>query len=213
MNANFWDKRSKQYDDAIKKHDALYDNTIESTKALLGRSDVVLDLGCASGEIGLDIAPHVQRVHGIDTSAKMIELANEKACKRCIDNAIFDEMDPYDRSLSTHSFSAVIALSIFHLVDDTSKVLDRLNDLLAPGGLLISETPCLREKSRFFRLLINLAQKFGLAPRIFSFSISELESLVARGGFDIRESKLRNEKNAIQWIVARKRQSTSELGR
>ena len=40
----FWDKRSKHYDDDIKKHDSLYDKTIDSTKSLLTSSDVVLDL-------------------------------------------------------------------------------------------------------------------------------------------------------------------------
>ena len=40
----FWDKRSKKYDDNVKKHDSLYEKTIDSTKSLLTNSDVVLDL-------------------------------------------------------------------------------------------------------------------------------------------------------------------------
>ncbi len=82
----FWDKRSKHYDDNVKKHDSLYEKTIDSTKSLLTSSDVVLDFGCASGETSLDIAPHVQQVHGIDLSVKMIELANHKARDRQVDN-------------------------------------------------------------------------------------------------------------------------------
>ena len=66
MKATFWDKRSKKYDDDIKKHDSLYEKTIDSTESLLTNSDVVLDFACGSGEMSLDIAPHVQRVHGID---------------------------------------------------------------------------------------------------------------------------------------------------
>ena len=57
MTAAFWDKRSKNYDDNVRKHDALYQKTIERTKALLTNSDVVLDFACASGEMSLDIAP------------------------------------------------------------------------------------------------------------------------------------------------------------
>ncbi len=82
MKATFWDKRSKHYDDNIKKHDSVYERTIDNTKSLLTESDVVLDFGCASGEISLDIAPHVQRVHGIDLSVKMIESAIQKARDR-----------------------------------------------------------------------------------------------------------------------------------
>ena len=81
-----WDQRARKYDDAIKIHDDIYDKTIESTKALLSGSDVVLDFACASGEISLDIAPYIQRIHGIDTSAKMIELARNKSLDRQVDN-------------------------------------------------------------------------------------------------------------------------------
>jgi 2-polyprenyl-3-methyl-5-hydroxy-6-metoxy-1,4-benzoquinol methylase len=186
--AAFWDKRSKQYDDAIRKHDAPFDKTIERTKALLSCTDVVLDFGCGSGEFSLDLAPQVQRVHGIDTSSRMIELAKGKARDRHIDNTIFDQRDLFDHSLVSQSFSAVIAFSIFHLVGDASKTLARLNDLLPTGGLLISETPCFG----------------GLAPTICSLSSGELESLVSSAGFEILESKIWDEKNALRWIVARK---------
>ena len=83
-------------------------------------------------------------------------------------------------------------------------MLARLNDLLPTGGLLISETPCLGERDWLFRSLINLAQKLGLAPTICSLSSGELESLVSCGGFEILESRIWDEKNALQWIVARK---------
>ena len=204
MSATMWDKRARKYDDGIKNHDAVYDKTIESTKALLCRSDVVLDFACASGEISLDIAPHVQRIHGIDTSGKMIELANEKTRIRQIDNTVFDQMGPFDPSLVRHSFSAIIAFSVFHLVDDAPKVLARLNNLMATGGLLITQTPCLGERGWLFRILISLARKVGIAPYIRSLTITELELLVSSSEFDILESEIWDEKNALQWIVARK---------
>ena len=134
MKATFCDKRSKKYDDNIKKHDSVYEKTIDSTKSLLTDSDVVLDFGCGSGEMSLDIAPHVQRVHGIDLSVKMIELANQKARDRQVDNIIFDHIVVFDERLVSNSFSAIIAFSIFHLLDDIPKVLARLNDLLRSGS-------------------------------------------------------------------------------
>ncbi len=201
---DMWDKRSKHYDDKIKKHDSIYEKTIESTKSLLNKSDVVLDFGCASGEMSLDLAPHVQKVHGIDLSVKMIELANQKARDRQIDNISFDQIDVFDQILASNSYSAVIAFSIFHLLDDAPKALARLNDLLPKGGLLISQTPCLGERNWLFRSLINLAQKLGIAPPILSLTVSELESLVSSSKFEVSETKMWDKKNAIQWIVARK---------
>ena len=204
MKATFWDKRSKHYDDNIKKHDSVYEKTIDSTKSLLTNSDVVLDFACGSGEMSLDLAPHVQRVHGIDSSVKMIELASQKARDRQVDNINFDQMDVLDQRLVSNSFSAIIAFNIFHLLDDVPKVLARLNDLLAEEGLLISQTPCLGERSLLFRSLISLAQKSRLAPHIRSLTIAELESLVSGSHFETLETKIWDAKNAVQWIVARK---------
>ena len=200
----FWDKRSKKYDDKIKIHDSLYEKTIDSTKSLLSNSDVVLDFGCASGEMSLDISRHVQKVHGIDLSVKMIELANQKALDRQVANINFNQTDAFDQMLLSNSFSTIIAFNIFHLVDDVPQVLARLNDLLSLGGLLISQTPCLGERSWVLRSLISLAQKSGLAPTILSLTIAELESFVSSSNFEISETKIWDEKDAIQWVVARK---------
>lgn len=202
--ATFWDKRSKQYDDAVQKHDAPFDKTIARTRALLSSRDVVLDFGCGSGEFCVELAPHVERVHGIDTSAAMIALAKEKARNRHMGNTIFDQRDLFDSSLTSRSFSSVIAFSIFHLVDDVSMVLVRLSELLETDGLLISETPCLSERNWLFRSLISLAQKVGLTPKIWSLSSDELESLVSISGFEILESEVWDEKSALRWIVAKK---------
>ena len=204
MTAAFWDKRSKKYDDTIKKHDDVYKKTIETSTSMLCSSDTVLDFGCGSGEMSLDIAPQVQRLHGIDTSANMIELANQKARDRRVDNVDFSQMDVFDQVLWTNSFSAIVAFNIFHLVEDVSEVLARLNDLLASGGLLISQTPCLGDRNFAFRYLITILQKVGVAPAILSLTKDSLESLVSGAHFEIGESKIWDEKNAIQWIVARK---------
>jgi predicted TPR repeat methyltransferase len=83
MQSEFWDKHAEKYDDAITRHDFQYLRTIDSTAPLLKESDVLLDLGCASGEICLDLADKVLRIRGIDTSTVMIELARQKARLRC----------------------------------------------------------------------------------------------------------------------------------
>jgi len=204
MSAAFWDKRTKHYDDNVKKHDFLYEKTIDRTKSLLSNTDVVLDFACASGEMSLDIAPHVQRVHGIDTSVKMIELANEKARDRQVNNINFDQIDAFDHKLASNSFSAIIAFSIFHLVDDVPKVLARLHDLLCSGGLLISQTPCLGERSWVFQFLILLIQKLGIAPPILSLTTTNLESFLLDSNFEILETNIWDEKTSTQWIVAKK---------
>ena len=204
MTAEFWDKRARKYDDAVRKHDAVYDRTIASVRSLLSTSDVVLDLGCASGEYSLDIAPFVQRVHGIDTSTSMIALATKKASARSVDNVTLDTADVLDRSLDAHGFTMVLAFSVLHLVDDIRSVLCRVNELLPTGGLLVSQTPCRSKSSFLFKLFIGLAQKVNIAPPILSLTALELEAAIAGAGFDIVESEEWDRKKAVHWIVARK---------
>ncbi len=212
MQSTFWDKRSKKYDDKIRRHGCHYLRTVNGAKSLLTGSDLVLDFGCASGEMSLDIARHVQRVSGIDVSEEMIELAKRKARDRQVDNAYFDQADAFDQRLESGSFSAVAAFNVLHLLDDIPRTLTRLADLLEPGGLLISETPCLGERSWLVRSLINLAQKAGLAPPIQSLTFTDLESLLSSNGFEIVESRLWDEEDAVQRVVARKPDSGVGLG-
>jgi len=201
----FWDKRSKKYDEDIKQHDSIYKKTITRTKSLLKESHVVLDFACASGEMSLDIAPHVLRLHGIDLSGKMIELANRKALDQQVENIKFSHIDVLDQSLANKSFSAIVAFNIFHLVDDASKILDRLHDLLEDGGLLVSQTPCLGERGWLVRSLIGLAQRLGMAPPILNLTITDLESIISGSNFEIVETEMWDEESKIQWVVARKK--------
>ena len=177
--ATFWDGRAAKYDEDIRTHDSLYTRTITGTTSLLTTSDIVLDLGCGSGEIGLHIARHVQRVHGIDVSTKMIELANQKAHDRSINNVEFSHADAFDPVLTGRSFSAITAFNVFHLADDIHGVLARLHAVLEPGGLLVSQTPCLGERNGLVRALLWVAQWAGFAPPIRSMTCAELESLVS----------------------------------
>lgn len=205
MTANFWDKQAKRYDNAIRKHEADYHKTIAGVKSLLLASDVVLDLGCASGEYGLDIAPFVRSVHGIDRSSNMIALAAKKAGDRAVANLTFDSVEVFDRSLDAHHFTAVLAFNVLHLVEDIRSVLLRINDLLPTGGLLISETPCLGEIGFLFRSVIVLAQRLNLVPRILRLTVPGLEAAIEGAGFEIVKSEAWSRGKAVRWIVARKR--------
>ncbi|WP_425465559.1 hypothetical protein [Paenibacillus hemerocallicola] len=60
-------------------------------------------------------------------------------------------------------------------MEDEQMVLQRINELLRPGGLLISATPCVGEKL-LLKSLLWFAGKFGLTPDIRSFKIRDLRT-------------------------------------
>ena len=200
----FWDKQAARYDAKMVKA-SNYAKRLERLDAWIEDSGVVLDVGCASGELTLDVAPHVGQIHGIDVSPRMIELARAKAKERGIGNAHFSAVEPADSSLADASFDAITAFSVFHLFEDVPGMLLRLRDLLRPGGVLITETPCLGSWNPGWRILVKLAVLVRMAPFVRVLTVAELESMITDAGFDVVESKVYNPKSRMQCIMARKR--------
>jgi 2-polyprenyl-3-methyl-5-hydroxy-6-metoxy-1,4-benzoquinol methylase len=167
-------------------------NIIGMSKKYLNPGSVVLDYGCATGSIALEMASMAKEVHGIDISSNMIEIAKRKADERNIKNISFAGAAIFDERLGRESFDVILSLSILHLVEDSAQVMDRVNHLLKPGGIFISATPCLGEKT-FLSVLMNipifLLSRVGVIPSITFFSASSLTEAIAHAGFQIIEQK------------------------
>jgi 2-polyprenyl-3-methyl-5-hydroxy-6-metoxy-1,4-benzoquinol methylase len=187
-----WNKLAKNWDTpgvSLGENDL---KIIERTKKYIGASSVVLDYGCATGSIALEIASMAKDVRGIDISANMVEIAKKKADERGIKNIVFTKAAIFDESLGKESFDVILSLSILHLVEETSQVMERINQLLKPGGVFISATPCLGEKaivSVLMNVPIFFLSKLGLIPSITFFSASSLAATITSAGFQIFEQE------------------------
>lgn len=202
---DFWSRRANSYDAQLRGDKSAYDNRIEAALTLLGKHDHVLDIGCATGEIGLDLAPSVARYEGFDPADGMIALANVKASERCVANAHFYSTTAFDQAFKPESYDAVLIFSVLHLVPDARALLHRAQELLRPNGTLIVETPCLGEQSAWKRLMIRLltAPIKGLSIR--SLRYSETLSLVGGAGFDIVQSRETQREDRMFWISGKKK--------
>jgi 2-polyprenyl-3-methyl-5-hydroxy-6-metoxy-1,4-benzoquinol methylase len=182
---------------------------IERTKKYLNASAVVLDYGCATGSIAIEIAGMAGEVRGIDISSNMIEIARRKADERKIKNIDFTRSTIFDESLGKESFDLILALSILHLVENPEQVIDRINHLLKPGGIFISATPCLGEKafvSTFLNIPIFLLSKIRILPPINFFRASDLAESIANENFQIIETENLSVHPLTEcFIVARKK--------
>lgn len=200
----FWDKMANNYDPEEKKDEQTYIKIIEKTKQYLKISDIVLDYGCGTGLISNEIADNVKVIHAIDTSSKMIEIAKRKADGRKIENIDYEHSTIFDERYKKGSFDVILVFYILHLLEDTPKVMQRINELLKPGGLIISATPCMGEKT-FLNILLSLVSKIGLIPKIRSFKISELEDSIANVNFEIVETECLNQNSPEYFIVTKKK--------
>jgi ubiquinone/menaquinone biosynthesis C-methylase UbiE len=174
----FWDRIAKNYDKSSDKKKESLLRTIEKIKRHLDPMDRVLDFACGTGEKALGVSDHVQAIHGIDLSPRMIEKASIKVTDRQIDNAQFSRTDLFDATLKPGSYDAIMAFYIFHLVDDPARVFERICELLKPDGRLICETPCLGESGTVIGWLITFAGKIGVLPTVRCFEIAELKSMI-----------------------------------
>lgn len=94
----------------------------------------VLDVGCGQGHLLVDLAPHAERVVGIEPDGPTATAATRRV--DALANVEVRRLEVFDPSLEPGSFDAVVAVaSVHHLPPDTG--LARLADLTRPGGRLI----------------------------------------------------------------------------
>ena len=199
----FWDRTANSYDKEEKKDKQTYLSIIEKTRKYLKVSDVVLDYGCGTGLISNEIAGNVKMVHAIDISSKMIEIAKNKAIGRKIQNIDYAYSTLFDDRYKKSSFNVILAFYVLHLLDDSQMVIQRMNELLKPGGLIISVTPCMGEKP-ILNSIFSIFSKLGIIPKIISFKFSDLEHLLTNENLEIIETECLHKKSEQYFIVAKK---------
>ena len=143
----FWDRLARTWGRPAEEPEQTDTSVLAKTRPYLKATDTVLDYGCAKGSVDLRLAAAVRAIHGIDISSNMIAAAREAADARQAANVSFAKATIFDESLERESFDVVLAFAIFHLLEDAPKAMRRIDELLKPGGLLISVTPCLGEKA------------------------------------------------------------------
>ena len=177
----FWDRIASKFD-RIEQNDIAYKIFIEKARGYLKAYDTILDFGCGTGLICNEIAENVGIIHAIDISTKMIEISKNKASLRKIKNIDFERTTIFDEKFKLGSFDAIIAFNIFHLLEEPQKYFQRIHQILKPGGLIISSTPCMSE-AYLLNSVLKLFSFIGLTPKLNSFTSSEMEHLLLNESF------------------------------
>ena len=122
-----WDKAAASFHKKAKKDD--YHELLFS-KLIVDENDSVLDLGCGEGSITLILAQKVKKVTGVDSSPKMLELLNQRAQERGIENVktilkplediTFEEVGHHDVVLASRSLNGIIPIK------ETLKTIDKI---------------------------------------------------------------------------------------
>lgn len=111
-------------------------------ECLLGQVELnaemaVLDFGCGTGLVSLPWAGQVKTLVGLDSSPAMLEVFMEKARQQGLSNVQTLEVDPgHDENLSG-PYDLVLSSMVFHHIEDTEALLERLHGVLKPSGWLV----------------------------------------------------------------------------
>jgi 2-polyprenyl-3-methyl-5-hydroxy-6-metoxy-1,4-benzoquinol methylase len=192
ISAKFWDALANSFDEQEGRYKHAHIKTVENAKKYLNASDLVLDYGCATGTTAFELADQVKEIHGIDISSKMIAAAKRKAAERKIQNIDFTQATVFDKGLKKESFDVILAFGILHLLKDPPKAIQRINELLKPGGVFVSSTACMGDNETIptvMNTILFIPGRIGIFPYFRFLKISELERSITHGGFQIVETE------------------------
>ncbi len=200
--ARFWDRIAERYARKAVTDQAAYETKLAKTDSYLQPDDRVLEIGCGTGTTALHHAPRAGDVLATDISAKMIDIAREKASAAGVDNVRFEVSSIDDLEDTPDQYDVVLAHSILHLVADVPRTLRQLHRMLKPGGVLISNTQCIGDSAAWLGWVAPIGRTLGVLPRVNVFREQEFLQWIGDSGFDVEEIWQPKPK-ASHYIVAR----------
>lgn len=199
----FWDRIADGYAKKPVGDEAAYRHKLTRTQDYLRPEMTVLEIGCGTGSVALEHAPHVAEIRATDLSGRMVEIAREKAAAAGVTNIRFEQAGLDDLVVAPGSVDVVLAMNVLHLLDDRDAALAKIHRMLKPGGLLISTTPCIRDFLAVFALVAPLGRWLGLLPLVRVFTARALVESVTGQGFTLTE-RWQPARNKGLFLVARK---------
>lgn len=200
--ARFWDRIAERYARKAVPDQAAYETKLAKTDSYLQPDHRVLEVGCGTGTTALHHAPKAGHILATDISAKMIDIAREKARATGLDNVRFEVSSIDDLDATPCQYDVILAHSILHLVADLPRTLRKLRRMLEPGGLLISNTQCIGDSAAWLGWIAPLGRVLGVLPRVNVFREREFLQWIVESGFEIEEIWQPKPK-ASHYVVAR----------
>lgn len=142
--SRFWDKRSKVFDEQVLSvYENAYKKTIKRSIPFLKPEDTMLEIGCGTGNATIPLSQYVKKITAIDISEEMMLKAAEKVKEEGRENITFRQKDLLELDIEPESYDVVAAYNVLLYMKNQEKVLEKIYDILKPGGVFLSATDCL----------------------------------------------------------------------
>jgi len=136
MEENIFERIAQKYDS--EKQIELAKVIVEEVRLELrdSKSKSLLDYGCGTGLIGLDLSDQVDSVLLVDSSKQMLEIVKNKISKKGTTNSKVLHSDFIESTAELKADIVLMSLVLLH-IPDTTRILQELFNILNDGGKII----------------------------------------------------------------------------
>jgi 2-polyprenyl-3-methyl-5-hydroxy-6-metoxy-1,4-benzoquinol methylase len=170
--------------------------------------ELVIDLGCGTGFFTMELARRGARIVGVDSSAEMLEAAEEKAAMEKLPIS-FHQAQADSLPFTSQSFDLVVGVTVLCFAEQPDLILREANRLLKDSGRIVVGE--LNRLSYWSRLRKAKALFHETSYRDVNFlSPSELKQLLWQAGFTVGGNETRIFFPPINWSPVLKQYSLFE---
>lgn len=167
---NQFNKVTEEYGNLEELYSRIYmEHTIAVLKENFGEnvSLKVLDAGCGTGMMAIELAKLGHEVTGIEIHQSSLDVAKRQAEKAGVSaNWISGDLYPSLQKLESESFDVVMCYGVLYTCTKYKEIIEEFGRLLKPGGVLFATF-----RSRFYYITTLLRQKqYKKAPFVINNS-------------------------------------------
>lgn len=174
-NRNF-DKEAASWDENPTRVKLASDIANAIAKAIPLKIDMeVLDFGCGTGLLSMQLCHQVNSITGVDSSQGMLDIFSKKIANQNITNIKVHRLDLDKGDALPGKYHLILSSMTFHHIPDIGNLLSQLYSVLHPSGIL-----CIADLDEEDGLFHD--DNTGVFH--FGFNRSHIQELLIQAGFD-----------------------------
>jgi 2-polyprenyl-3-methyl-5-hydroxy-6-metoxy-1,4-benzoquinol methylase len=132
-----FDKEAAAWDEHPARMQLASDVAAAITRQVILTTDMdVLDFGCGTGLLTLQLAPRVKSITGVDSSRGMLNVLAAKVAKQNLTNVRTLLLDLEAGDTLTDEYDLIVSNMTLHHIRDIDFLLTRFSKAISPGGHL-----------------------------------------------------------------------------